>query len=112
MVRTPCHNIPPQLPQRPPPQRPLGTPCHNVGATNYPIVNGGDGINHFPGGGANYDNAPAPPAGPYAFAGAQTTDTTSPLAILFGTVVGTFTNTPTRADWFRIGTGGTFTVPA
>jgi hypothetical protein len=81
----------------------------NPGAT-YPSVGGfpsGDGINHFSGGGANYDFS----GSGWMFAGLQTTDTTNPAAIRAGTVVGTFAIEPTRNDWFLIGTGGTFTVP-
>ena len=53
-----------------------GTPASQYayavqGATGYPIVNGGDGTNHFPGGGENYD----PASKVYGFAGKQTTDT-------------------------------------
>jgi hypothetical protein len=82
----------------------------NPGAT-YPSVAGfpsGDGINHFSGGGGNYDFS----GSGWMFAGLQTTDTTNPLAIRSGAVVGTFSSTPTRSDWFLIGTGGTFTIPA
>jgi large repetitive protein len=79
----------------------------NAGATNYPTTHGGDGINHFPGGGANIGST-----GVLAFAGAQTTDTTDPGAIRFGTVVGTFKSQPGSLDWFVIGYGKTVTVPA
>jgi hypothetical protein len=78
----------------------------NPGA-QYPTANGGDGINHFAGGGANFD---ATGSG-YAFAGKMTTDTTDPAAIRAGAVVGTFSATPTRADWFLIGLDTTFLVP-
>ena len=78
----------------------------NAGATNYPTTHGGDGINHFPGGGANIGST-----GVLAFAGAQTTDTTDPGAIRFGTVVGTFKSQPGSLDWFVIGYGKTVTVP-
>jgi hypothetical protein len=40
----------------------------NAGASGYPTVDGGDGINHFPGGGANFDVFDV---SPYAFAGAR-----------------------------------------
>src|SRR5258706_11043175 len=36
-----------------PPNEPFYT-CAAAGATNYPTVAGGDGINHLPGGGMNY----------------------------------------------------------
>jgi hypothetical protein len=79
----------------------------NAGAVNYPIANGGDGHNHFPGGGANYDTA----SGSYGLAGAESTDTANPFAIRFGAVVGTFNPTPVRSDWFFIGLSNTVTVP-
>jgi len=77
-----------------------------AGATGYFTVNGGDGINHFPGGGENYSGTG------YGFAGAQTTDTTNPLAIRLGAIVGTFKSQPTNLDWFVVGYGTTLTVPA
>lgn len=88
----------------------------NAGATNYPTTGGGDGTNHFPGGGANIDSN-----GTYDFAGVQTTDTTklqavgygaTPGAIRGGTLVGTFKSQPANTDWFVIGYGTTITVPA
>jgi hypothetical protein len=79
----------------------------NAGASGYPTVNGGDGINHFPGGGANYDvNAAS-----YGLAGAWTTDTTNPGAIRFGSVVGTFSASPARSDWFSIGISNLVVIP-
>lgn len=78
----------------------------NQGAV-YTTVNGGDGVNHFVGGGANYDMS----GSGYPFAGALTTDTTNPNIIRFGAVVGTFSATPGRADWFLIGTRATIVVP-
>ena len=78
------------------------------GSTAYPVINGGDGINHFTGGGFNYDSA----SKSYGFAGKQTTDTTDPAAIRFGALVGTFKSQPTNLDWFLIGFGKTVTVPA
>ena len=80
----------------------------NPGATNYPTVSGGDGTNHFVGGGANYDTN----SGSYGIAGAQTTDTTSSAAIRFGAVVGTFVGTPARGDWFNVGLSNSVVVPA
>jgi len=79
-----------------------------AGATNYPAVDGGDGINHFPGGGLNYDVNNKD----FGFAGKQTTDTTDPAAIRLGALVGTFKSQPTNLDWFVIGNGTTLTVPA
>jgi DNA-binding winged helix-turn-helix (wHTH) protein len=78
----------------------------NAGAA-YPMTFGGDGTNHFPGGGANL----VPPSS-FGFAGALTTDTRHPNAIRVGAVVGTFSSTPTRDDWFSIGRGTQVTVPA
>jgi hypothetical protein len=71
------------------------------------MVNGGDGFNHFPGGGANYDGVSAS----YGLAGASTTDTTNPSAIRFGAVVGTFSAAPLRSDWFLVGRSNSVTVP-
>jgi hypothetical protein len=80
----------------------------NPGAP-YPALFGGDGINHFVGGGANYDFA-ASGLSAFAFAGPMTTDTTNPNDIRFGAVVGTFSSSPSREDWFPIGTGRRVTV--
>ena len=77
----------------------------NAGATDYPTADGGDGTNHFAGGGLNYFN------GLYGFAGKMTTDTTDPAVIRLGAVVGTFSTTPGRDDWFLIGLDRTFIVP-
>jgi hypothetical protein len=79
----------------------------NIGAANYPVANGGDGHNYFPGGGANYDTA----SGSYGLAGTTSTDTANPFAIRFGAVVGTFSPTPLRSDWFLVGLSNTVTVP-
>ena len=75
----------------------------NFGAA-YSTTYGGDGINHFIGGGANFDAAGTG----FGFAGPLTTDTTNPADIRLGTVVGTFSAAPTRSDWFVVGSGGTF----
>jgi len=80
----------------------------NVGATDYPTTFGGDGINHYVGGGANYDTI----AMTFPFAGLESTDTTNPETIRVGAVVGTFVTDPTRQDWFLIGDGATITAPA
>lgn len=82
-----------------------------AGSTLYPTVAGGDGINHFAGGGANYDTATGTPYGHFGFAGKQTTDTTDPAAIRFGAVVYTFSLNPTRDDWHFLGFGGRILVP-
>jgi hypothetical protein len=92
---------------------PAGAPwtAANVGAA-YPNVAGfpfGDGINHFVGGGLNYDHGGG---SGWMFAGKQTTDTTDSAAIRSGAVVGTFAVNPAREDWFFIGYGRTVTVPA
>jgi hypothetical protein len=99
-------------------------PCWSPGynyflplANNYPTVAGGDGINHFPGGGTNFD----------AFAGANlaspaiglhSTDTTLLGAfgvpggiIRQGAIAGTFAANPIATDWFLVGNGGLLTVP-
>jgi hypothetical protein len=81
----------------------------NLGGTGYPQVAGGDGINHFPGGGGNYDSFPDGHS-PWAPEGKQTTDTTDPGAIRFGAIAYTFTSNPagvmadpTTATWFALG---------
>ena len=79
----------------------------NKGAV-YTKVAGGDGINHFVGGGANYDVS----GSGFPFAGKLTTDTTDPADIRVGAIVGTFSANPTRANWFVIGTSGKITVPS
>lgn len=78
----------------------------NPGAA-YSTQNGGDGINHFTGGGANFDST----GSGYGFAGKQTTDTTDPNAIRLGAIVGTFSSNPGREDWFYIGSGTTVQTP-
>jgi len=80
----------------------------NPGATGYPTDFGGDGINHFPGGGMNYDVI----TGLFGFAGAETTDTTSPDVIRHGAVVATFSSMPSRGDWFPVGLDRTIPIPA
>ena len=75
----------------------------------YPTAAGGDGINHFAGGGGNFDAFASGNA--FAAEGKPTTDTTDPGAIRFGAIAGTFAASPTATDWFLIGNGGTFIVP-
>jgi hypothetical protein len=82
----------------------------NQGAT-YSTEFGGDGINHFAGGGANTDLSGSYGLAGFGFAGATTTDTTDPTAIRGGAVVGTFVANPARADWFLLGSSATVTVP-
>jgi hypothetical protein len=77
----------------------------NPGATDYPTFAGGDGINHFLGGGANTAD------GNFPFAGALSTDTTDPGDIRLGDVVGTFSASPTRSDWFSIGIADSVLTP-
>lgn len=87
---------------------PLASYNHaNVGASGYPTTFGGDGINHYAGGGANFDIN----SGTFPLAGAHSTDTTNPNTIRLGAVVGTFSASPAFTDWFYIGTGATFVVP-
>lgn len=96
--------------------------AYTAAGSAYPTTFGGDGINRFVGGGANFDayaysinysQAPFANAEEFAFgyAGAKTTDTTDPNAIRLGSLIGTFSTSPTRADWFLIGTGTTITSP-
>jgi hypothetical protein len=79
-------------------------------AASYPIIYGGDGINHFIGGGLNYSTVGGV-ALSWPVAGKMTTDTTAPGVIRFGALIGTFSEAPKRADWFLIGRGATVTVP-
>jgi len=79
----------------------------NHGAV-YTKVAGGDGINHFVGGGANYDIS----GSGFPFAGKLTTNTTDPADIRVGVVVGTFSANPSRANWFVVGTSAKIPVPA
>jgi len=76
----------------------------------YPTVAGGDGINHFTGGGGNFDLY-ASNQSTWANEGKQTTDTTDPGVLRFGSLAGTFKTNPTATDWFLIGAGGSFVVP-
>jgi hypothetical protein len=80
------------------------TPLNNT----YPTIAGGDGINHFVGGGANYDTLPSGSASPWADEGARTTNTLDPAALRFGSLAGTFVANPTATDWFLVGYGGVF----
>ena len=68
------------------------------GSNVYPTVAGGDGTNHFVGGGGNYDLLPGSHS-PWALEGKQTTDTTDPGALRFGALVYTFAANPTATDW-------------
>jgi hypothetical protein len=73
---------------------------------SYPTFAGGDGINHYPGGGTNWQGTV------FNSLGAQSTDTTNPATVRFGTLVGTFKDNPSAADWFIVGSGTTVTTPA
>jgi hypothetical protein len=80
----------------------------NEGSSGYPQINGGDGTNHFVGSGFNYDiGLPG-----YGFAGKLTTDTVDPATIRIGAVVGTFSATPSRNDWFLVGRSNTVAFPS
>src|SRR5262245_50985188 len=83
------------------------------GANTYPTVAGGDGINHFVGGGGNYDAFPDIHSA-WAPQGAQTTDTTDPNALRFGALAYTFASNPTATDWHLLGApqgGGSYGIP-
>jgi hypothetical protein len=82
-----------------------------AGANTYPTIAGGDGINHFIGGGGNYDLYPGNHS-VWAPEGKQTTDTSDPGALRFGSLAATFKTNPTLTDWFLLGYGGTFVTPA
>ena len=77
--------------------------------STYNGVNyGGDGTNHFPGGGANVDFT----GSGFGFASKLSLDTTDASSARHGAVVGTFAVSPQRSDWFLIGTDAAFVVPA
>jgi len=83
-----------------------------AGTSGYSTRFGGDGINHFAGGGLNYDPlAMGTSINPFGIAGKETTDTKDADAIRFGSVIGTFSKNPSRNDWFFIGLGRILTVP-
>lgn len=93
-----------------------------AGASGYSTTFGGDGTNHFAGGGSNFDayahsinysQSPFADATEFAFgyAGKKTTDTTDAQAIRLGSLIGTFSAAPTRSDWFLIGNGTSVIVP-
>ena len=84
-------------------------PYATAGTSGYSTQFGGDGINHFPGGGLNYDAQYI--INPFGIAGKETTDTKDADAIRFGSVIGTFSKNPSRNDWFFIGLGRILTVP-
>lgn len=67
-------------------------------------------MNHFAGGGGNYDLYPGNHSY-WASQGKQTTDTSDPGALRFGTLAGTFETNPTATDWFSIGYGGQLVIP-
>src|SRR5207237_419458 len=74
----------------------------------YPTAAGGDGINHFAGGGANYDMyfSGLDTGWGFFFGNSfpQTTDTTAPGVVRFGSLIGTLDD---GANWFFIGWGRT-----
>jgi len=71
----------------------------------YPTVAGGDGLNHFVGGGGNFDVFPGDHSA-WAAEGKQTTDTTDPGAIRFGALAYAFVHnpgdTPGPTDWLPL----------
>lgn len=75
----------------------------------YPTSAGGDGLNHFSGGGGNFDMFPASHSA-WAAQGKQTTDTTDPGALRFGALAYTFTPNPSATDWNLLGFGGVFST--
>jgi hypothetical protein len=93
------------------PMSPLDTArAHaNPGSRSYPTDFGGDGVNHFRGGGMNY--VPGHGDAGWPKVGKRTTDTSDPAAIRFGVVVGTFHDSPEPADWFCVGSGTNLVVP-
>lgn len=80
----------------------------NAGATNYPTTYGGDGINHFGGGGANFDVV----SGTFGPAGVQSTDTTNAGAVRMGTVIGSFSDPGSRSNLFVVGAASAITIPS
>ncbi len=78
----------------------------NAGAS-YPALFGGDGVNHYVGGGAAYDFT----GSGFGFAGTASTNTTDPTTIRNGAIVATFVGAPGRADWLFVGNSATLTAP-
>lgn len=78
----------------------------NPDSTNYPTFAGGDGVNHYFGGGANVDVA----GNGFGFAGLMSTDTTDFDTIRLGAVVATFSMNPTRQSWFAVENGAPIVV--
>jgi hypothetical protein len=79
----------------------------NQGSTLYPTTFGGNGVNQFAGGGANYDKdfcaSPCPGVhSPWAAEGKHTTDTTDPAAIRLGSIAYTFATNPMNTDWLPV----------
>jgi len=74
------------------------------GSGSYPTVAGGDGTNHFAGGGANYDKYPNIDSVWGFWCTNLTTDTMAPGVVRFGSLVGTLDG---GLDWFYIGYGTT-----
>jgi len=72
---------------------------------SYPTVAGGDGINHYPGGGTNWTGFL------WSQVGTQSTDTRDLTTVRFGTLVGTFNPSPAAADWFVLGRDTIVTAP-
>jgi hypothetical protein len=72
------------------------------GYEGYPTAAGGDGINHFAGGGLNYDKYPSVDSAWGFWSQNLTTDTWSSDAVRFGSLVGTLNE---GLNWFYIGYG-------
>jgi hypothetical protein len=81
----------------------------NVGSP-YPQTAGGDGVNHFAGGGANID-LDSGASTPWAPEGKHTTDTldSDPHVLRLGSIAYTFVASPTALDWLLLGNGGDIT---
>jgi hypothetical protein len=80
------------------------------GAANYPKTYGGDGVNHFDGGGMNF--VPNHGTIGWPVAGKRTTDSQDAATIRFGALIGTFSESPKPEDWFCIGFEKKVKVPS
>lgn len=82
----------------------------NPGASPYPQAFGGDGINHYAGGGTNFDTVNP---GTFPAIGKHTTDTTDndPHVLRLGSIAYTFAANPGQLDWLLLGYGGLISSP-
>lgn len=82
----------------------------NPGSSPYPQSFGGDGVNHYAGGGTNFDTVNP---GTFPAIGKHTTDTldTDPHVLRLGSLAYTFAANPGQLDWLLLGYGGLISSP-